>query len=321
MSSVNCRFRLPRQMPDGSEVVTPSGSLAAWKAAGVFEFACSGCGERQKLKCALPLPDDFTFDCPGCGHHVGVEEHRSGARIFWLVYYLRHLFEPPGSATSRYRKVPYTCASCGAINLIRPACTRDQRNPPSEWQGLCPECFDKEWAHPWKITSDYCLLSYRSVVCASRREGTQVPILCGLRGCGIENWFNVYSIKGKGFTGYCPGHTVSEMAALLLTQADENSNGQKNGDAEKKQHGGHRWTKWTLELEQEFLTQYEQMQRRIKDKDPSLPASVRENLLLPGNQPSDVARDYVAELLNVESNEYLRTVLTRARKRRKQGAR
>jgi hypothetical protein len=88
--------------------------------------------------------------------------------------------------------------------------------------------------------------------------------------------------------------------------------------AQKKTHGGARNVKWTPQREDEFLTRYEEALRKIKAKDLSLPQEVVVALLLPGNSASDVARDYVAQQMGVESNDYLRTLLTRARKRRKQ---
>jgi hypothetical protein len=78
--------------------------------------------------------------------------------------------------------------------------------------------------------------------------------------------------------------------------------------------------KWTPEREETFLSRYEETLPKIRKKDPSIPSDVLAKLLLPGNQPSDVARDYVAQLMKVESNDYLRALITRARKRRKQNA-
>jgi hypothetical protein len=119
----------------------------------------------------------------------------------------------------------------------------------------------------------------------------------------------------------CAEH-VKDPAALLERQKAElaNVNGQKNGGAEKKPHGGARNVKWTPEQEETFLSRYEETLPKIRKKDPSIPSDVLAKLLLPGNQPSDVARDYVAQLMNVESNDYLRALITRARKRRRQNA-
>lgn len=100
----------------------------------------------------------------------------------------------------------------------------------------------------------------------------------------------------------------------------QNGNRQKSGSAEKGQHGGAHNVKWTPELEEEFVTRYEDVLPKIQKKDSGIPSDVLAKLLLPGNQASDVARDYVAELMGVESNYYLITLLTRVRKRRKSSA-
>ena len=100
-----------------------------------------------------------------------------------------------------------------------------------------------------------------------------------------------------------------------MRDGSEQSNG--NGEGQGQWGGAHN-VKWTPELEDKFLTYYEEALPKIKKKDLSIPEEVRAKLLLPRTQPSDVARDYVAQLLGVESNDYLRTVLTRARARRKE---
>jgi len=83
----------------------------------------------------------------------------------------------------------------------------------------------------------------------------------------------------------------------------------------KKQRGGAHNVKWTPERRAELLRHYEDAYKKVKGQDSSLPENVREKIKLKGYKPSDIALDYAAEQLGVESSEYLRrTVLPAARR-------
>jgi hypothetical protein len=100
----------------------------------------------------------------------------------------------------------------------------------------------------------------------------------------------------------------------LLQGAASNGDGQKNGDAEKKQRGGARNVKWTPELRARFLANYEEVLGKIQKRDPSLPEDVLHTASLRGNKPSEIARDYAANRLSVKSGDYLQRVLAQARR-------
>jgi integrase len=101
-----------------------------------------------------------------------------------------------------------------------------------------------------------------------------------------------------------------------------NGSGQKVAEvtAQKQPHGGPRHIKLTPDQKEEFVTRYDEVLPRVRSKDLAIPEDVLAKLLLPGNSPSDVARDYVAGLMGIESNDYLRSVITQVRKRRRQNA-
>lgn len=120
----------------------------------------------------------------------------------------------------------------------------------------------------------------------------------------------------------CKTHAddFARLTAAVEARVRGNDKEQKSRGAEKNSHGGARNVKWTPEQEEEFLARYEEVLPKIRRRDQSIPQEVIAELLLPGNSPSDVARDFVAQQMGVESNDYLRTLITRARKRRKQNA-
>jgi hypothetical protein len=74
--------------------------------------------------------------------------------------------------------------------------------------------------------------------------------------------------------------------------------------------------KWTEEERAEYLEKYETVLRQIKDKSPDLPPEILEKRKLRGEKPSDIAREYAAELLGKPVNDYLHRVLTQARRER-----
>lgn len=116
-----------------------------------------------------------------------------------------------------------------------------------------------------------------------------------------------------------PSERAKDLVQRLAQNGDGNGDGNGNEQMTeaKDGRGGAHNVKWTPEREEEYLTCYEEVLPKIKKKDSNIPAEVLAKLLLPRVQPSDVAREYAAQLLEVESNEYLGTIITRARKRRR----
>jgi hypothetical protein len=141
----------------------------------------------------------------------------------------------------------------------------------------------------------------------------RAPVTC--RVCGNKRMTTIQ--KRKGWTGICFEHRGAASLLEIIETATLNSNGQKNGGAEKKQRGGAHNVKWTPELRARLLTIYEEILLKVRNRDSSLPKDVIHKASLRGNKPSDVALEYAALCLKVESNEYLRrNVLPEARKER-----
>lgn len=102
----------------------------------------------------------------------------------------------------------------------------------------------------------------------------------------------------------------------------QNNNGHNEAEvsAKKQSHGGARHIKLTADQKEEFVSRYDEVLPKIRKRDLTISSDVLARLALPGNSPSDVARDYIARLMGIESNDYLRTVITQVRKSRKQNA-
>jgi len=98
---------------------------------------------------------------------------------------------------------------------------------------------------------------------------------------------------------------ISEQFDVLVNRND----GQQNGSAEKKQHGGARNTVWTPDSRAELLKDYEEMYQKIKKKSDDLPDEVKDQMKLRGNKPSDLALRCAAKRLKVKCGEYLRRVV------------
>jgi hypothetical protein len=120
--------------------------------------------------------------------------------------------------------------------------------------------------------------------------------------------------RGKyQFSPRC-SRACTEIAPDVLRAMVGDGNGQKNGGAAKKQRGGAHHVKWTPALRATYLTVYKDVLLKIRNNDPSLPAEILREASLRGNKPSDIARDYAAHLVGVESSSYLERVLVVARK-------
>jgi hypothetical protein len=143
-----------------------------------------------------------------------------------------------------------------------------------------------------------------------RREDGAVPIKYR---CGGEEFLPVkVAFKYKSDWERGVGKFPPRCPKCRL---DPDFHDQKNGTRGK--HGGAHNVIWNPELRAELLAIYEDMLKKIRDKDSSLPKELRDKASLRGNRPGDVALDYAAEHLKVKSNEYLRrTVLPEARRER-----
>jgi hypothetical protein len=181
------------------------------------------------------------------------------------------------------------------------------------WSELCRECVKKRGSVDrftgWKTSPSGTKVFFPE----DRNAPAQVHYaLCK---CVKEVSRNTAINNYDELAAACRTHTGE-----LLKQMALNGTGQKNGGEEKGPHDGSRNLKWTPELKADLLARYEDFLRRIKDEDATLPDEVKRKLQLRGNKPSDIALDYVAEQMGVESNEYLRrTVLRDARRDRAKG--
>jgi hypothetical protein len=295
----------------------PNGATVFWneESSSGVPYRCAKCKEIKYLLNPRSNPNQFRGICHSCAvrKRIGIEEHHSGAKILWSTR-TPVKRNPTGGGDF---KVAYICAGCKQVrDPIRSSIVSRQ-----EWRGLCPGC-RRQAGSPRRLKHEKRLLSGSTILYWKRdpNDYYKVAIRCGW--CGDEFFSGNKSVftkkvESSRYLGICPKHTKSELA-LGRPIAAHGNNLRRDSGAEKGQWGGARNVKWTLEKEDRFLKLYEEMHTKIKGKDASIPEEVRSQLLLTGNQPSDVARDYAAQLLGVESNDYLRTVLTRARARRKE---
>lgn len=180
------------------------------------------------------------------------------------------------------------------------------------WRGLCSACQSLFPVHN-KITED---VIRGGVKLGFKSPDEQGRILVTYLTCKDTRWVSrekaatLNTIPPKqGICSECRNDSVRLTERLA-------GNGQKNEDSEKKQWGGARNVKWTPELSAKYLATYEDVHTKVKANDASLPADVIHKASLRGNKPSDIARDYAADLLGVKSGDYLQRVLARARRER-----
>ena len=282
-------------------------------------FLCADCKTRHSVSALAPYRSDWTGLCPKCrrlrdrihGLLTSDENHPTGAIIHWG--------ERQRNDQGNFdHLVPFTCATCNGKDITRREAIRGR------WRGQCHECRRKR-THPCKRIEDE-RLNCGAEILWSKAIDQRVPVICSLSWCRNTWWISRCWAKlkrrDKEWTGYCPEHFKSQSALrFLIASVSERGKEVKNGPAngnDKRQHGGARNVKWTPDKEDRLLNLYEEMLKKIRQKDQGLPDDVKQQLLLPSKPPSDVARDYAAEQLGVESNNYLLTVLKRARKRREE---
>jgi hypothetical protein len=215
-----------------------------------------------------------------------------------------------------YYEILTTCYNCGHDSFVSKGNITGKH-----WSKRCSECIEHfgiigkrrtltgKYKNPFNAVIDY----------DAPHGDNQALVYCpNYATCSGTSMKKVDASNQDKQPFYC-GKCGPKYRSAGLKSAWASRNGQQNGNgsAEKKQHGGARKVKWTPQQEEEFLVCYEDVLPKIKKRDSTIPDEIRGRLSLHGNQPSDVAREYAAQLIGVEPNDYLRTVITRARARRK----
>lgn len=283
--------RLGSKMPDGSEL-----SLWEINEEGV-PAVCGKCNRPQFIKFGVPgglenLPDDFSWKCLSCDHNIGEEINRTGAKLFWLNYWLSRISSRPSPS-----KVPFACAENGCKNrgLVWPHAVRLKGDSPKKWRGLCANC-RKDNTYLRDYTEDvHDVGPFKVSILYSRREGNRVPIPCPI--CRKENWFNIFRTTGaarNAVVEVCKTHKRAE----LRSQA-QNGNGQMSVDANQLPESSAAETliaeitpriKEAKKLAREQLSK--DWRKAVADKYQDLVSEVIE--MLPSEKPSACALEQVA---------------------------
>lgn len=309
----DCRqkfFRKDLRLPDGAQVL-----FSEWDETGL-PAVCGQCHASQLLDSHTAGADlsERDWPCVNCSHTLGMEERTVetedgpiSIKVFWLDR--RAAGTPRGRASSR-DKVGFVCRVCHerhytfAQNVLHN----------QKWQGRCDPCFHKSGA-PNKKNED--LKSEVSDTWTRfLKDGTvEIDYECGHKVPVSRRQTAVANYKKR--PAYCPAcHRDPKAAVENTRRLVYEENWQKNKSAEKKPHGGARNVKWTPDEENKYLTLYEDIWQKLKNRNSDLPQNILEKASQRGNSPSDTARDYAASLMKKKGGKYLTTVLARARKRR-----
>lgn len=264
-------------------------------------ITCGGCGLKRF---ACPTKTGLCWSCHRSASRVKVEDEKlpSNSIIHW------------GERNPSNRKrAMITCGGCG---VKREGGIPKEKDRHGLLVGLCEECERKARTKNQnkKDGLDEKLPSGSIIHWgeADPKNPNRAPVSCCI--CGKKRVTTVQ--KRKGWTGICFEHRGAASLLAIIETATQNSNGQKNGSAEKKQRGGAHNVKWTPQLRSRFLNAYEDVLTMIQNDDSSLPERVRRQASLRGNKPSDVARSYAARLLQIDETSYLEQVLIAARRER-----
>jgi hypothetical protein len=226
----------------GDQILS-TGSIIHWgrrdkEEKGKVPITCGKCGKKHFRKhggslTGKRLLEEIKGYCRICANNerTGDEEHHSGTTIHWD--------EREDSKTRKNQKVAITCHGCNKKKFVwLPKGDR------ADWPGLCSDCLHKR-PSPKKFTHNVTLntgstIRYRE---RDKNDRNKVLVICGLPRCGKRHFVHIQQAEGRRgekFTGFCPTHSIAEIAQLLQSGA--------HGSAEKREKQKlQRRDEWLLE--------------------------------------------------------------------------